>query len=224
LFWSSLSSLLGSDGLGAKVLKVKGVGALNGHSQGAGPNLSGHDTEGTGDTEEDGVVVVLGKSVVHKEGSGSAINIGPGVLNFTSGSEEVGDGLVVGAHEVDEVVVLDVLLGELKLEHEAGVSLAEDGVTVAGDDLTGGKGVGNVGLDVVLGPVLAELFLEGKDEGKAFLVGESVEGTSETVHTSGEGEVGVGEGRADEVGSVSGDIATFVITIGKVSKQQKIEV
>jgi hypothetical protein len=44
------------------------------------------------------------------------------------------DDLVAGLYEVNEVIVLDVLVSKLDLAHEARVSLAEDGVTVAWDN------------------------------------------------------------------------------------------
>jgi hypothetical protein len=175
------------------MLKVERVGALNWHTKGAGPNLSGHNTEGAGNTEENCVVVVLGEAVVHKEGTRAAINVGPGVLDLASSSEKVGNGLVVGFYQVNEVVVFNVLVSELELKHEARVGLAKNSMAVARNNLSGGKGVGNMGLDIVLGPALTIFFLEGKDEGEALLVSKSVEGSSETVHTSREREVGVGE-------------------------------
>ena len=67
-------------------------------------------------------------------------------------------------------------------------------------------------LDVVLGPVLTVLLLEVEDEGEALLIGEAVQGASQTVHTSCKGEVGIGEGGSNQVGRVRRHITTFVVT------------
>jgi hypothetical protein len=40
------------------------------------------NTKGTGDTEEDGVVLHLGEAVVGEEDTRVGINVGPGVLGF----------------------------------------------------------------------------------------------------------------------------------------------
>ena len=39
-----------------------------------------------------------------------------------------------------------------------------------------------------------------------------MEGSGETAHAGGEGEVGVGQGRADQVSGVGGDVASLVVT------------
>jgi len=83
------------------VLKVVGVRSFDGHAEGSAPNLSGRHTESARDTEQDGVVVVLGETVVHEEGTGATVYVGPGVLNLTSGSEDFGDDLVVGFDELN---------------------------------------------------------------------------------------------------------------------------
>lgn len=155
---------------------------------------------------------MLGEAVVHKEGTGAAVNVGPGVLDLACSGKQVGNHLIVSLNQVNEVVVLNVLISKLELEDETGVGLTEDGVTVSGDNLARFKGVGDVGLNIFLGPVLTELSLKVQDEAKALLVGESVEGASETVHTGSEGKVGVSEGRSNQMGSVSRNITTLVVT------------
>lgn len=142
-----------------EVLEGEGVGSLDGEAETAGPDLGGHDTEGAGDAKEHGVIVELVKAVVHEECAGAGINVGPGVGNLTGSFEDVGDDSVASLYEVNEVVVLDVLLSEVDLAHEAGVGLSEDGVSVSGNNLAAGKGVLDVLSDVILGPGLAELIL-----------------------------------------------------------------
>jgi hypothetical protein len=128
---------------------------------------------------------VLGEAVVHKEGTGATVNVGPGVLDLAGGGKQVGNHLVVSLDQVNKVIVLNVLISKLKFEDETGVSLTENGVTVSRDDLAGLEGVGDVGLDIFFSPVLSKLSLEVEDEAEALLVGESVKGASETVHTGG---------------------------------------
>lgn len=117
---------------------------------------------------------MLGEAVMHEEGTGAAINIGPGVLDLAGSSKQVGNHLVVSLDQVNKVVVLDMLISELKLEDKTGVCLTEDGVTVSRDDLAGLESVGDVGLDIFLGPVLSEFLLKVQDEAKALLVCKSV--------------------------------------------------
>jgi hypothetical protein len=86
-------------------------------------------------------------------------------------------------------------------------------VSISGNDLARGHGVGNVLADVVLGPGISVLFNESEDVVEALLVSETMERSSKSVETGGEGEVGIGESRSDQVGSVSGHVSTFMITV-----------
>lgn len=195
------------------MLQIVGVRSLDGHAEGSGPDLSGGDSESARDTEQDGVVIVLGETVVHEEGTGSTVDIGEGVLNLTSSSEDFGDDLVVGFNELNQVRSLNEFVGEVEFADETGVGLSQDGVSVSGNNLTGGHGVGDVLTDIVLGPGVSVLLDESEDVVEALLVGETVEGSSESVKTSGEGEVGIGESRSDQVGSVGRYVSTFMITV-----------
>lgn len=168
-----------------EMLEGKRVGSLDGEAETTGPDLSGHNTEGAGNAEENGVVVELVETVVHKEGAGSSVDVGPGVGDLTSCLEDVGDHSIASLYEVHEVVVLaDELVGEVELAHEARVGLSEDGVAISRNDLATGKGVLHVLSDVIFSPGLAKLVLEIEEELEALLVSETVEGTGEAVHTS----------------------------------------
>ena len=142
-----------------EMLQGEGVWSLNGEAEGSAPDLSGHYTEGTGNTEEDGVVVELVETVVHQEGTWAGINIGPGVLDLACCLKNLRDDLVAGLYEVNEVIVLDVLVSKLDLAHEARVSLAEDGVTVAWDNFAWSKSIMNILSNVVFIPGLSKLGL-----------------------------------------------------------------
>ena len=168
----------------SKVLKVEGVGALNRQAEGPAPDLSWHDSEGAGDAEENSVEVVLSQAVVHQESTGAAVNVWPWVLDLASGVEALGDLLVVGLHELNQVVVLDVLVGVVKLAHESWVSLAKDCMAVAWNDLSRLERNVDELSDVLPGPVLTVLGLEVEQVVEAFLVGQAMQRASKTVHTS----------------------------------------
>lgn len=55
------------------------LGALEGHAEGTVPDELGGDTEGTRDTEEDGVEVLLVEAVVGEEDTRVGVDVGPGV-------------------------------------------------------------------------------------------------------------------------------------------------
>ena len=142
-----------------EVLKGERVGSLNGEAKRSAPDLGGHDTEGARHTKEDGVVVELVETVVHEKCTGSGINVGPGVGDLASCLKNLRDNLIASLDEVDEVIVLDVLVSELELTHEARVSLTENGVTVSWDYLAGGQSILNILSNVILVPVISELGL-----------------------------------------------------------------
>jgi len=83
------------------VLQIVRVRSFDGHAESSAPNLAGRDSEGTSDTEQDGVVIVLGEAVVHQEGSRSTVYVGEGVLDLTSGTEDFGNNFVVGLDELN---------------------------------------------------------------------------------------------------------------------------
>ena len=130
---------------------------------------------------------------MHKECAGAGVYIGPGVADFTSFFKNVRNDSVAGLNEVHEVIVLNVSLSEIELAHEARVCLTENGVTVAGNNLARGENLINIIADIIFSPLCAKVFLEVKEELEALLVCESMKRTSKSVHTSGEGQVGVRE-------------------------------
>lgn len=205
-------SLLASCGSLFEVHQVEGVRSFDWHTQSARPHLRGHHAERARNAEEHSVVVVLGQAVVHKQSARTAVNVGPGVLDLASGSQEVGNRFVVCLDEIHKVVILDVLAGEVKLKHEARIRLSKNGMAVSRHNLARLESVGNVLLDVILGPVLTVLLLEFEDEAQALLVCETVQGASKTVHACGKRKIRVGESRANQVSGVSRHISTFVIT------------
>ena len=92
-------------------------------------------TESSADSEENGVVVHLLHDVVLEQDTGVGVHIGPGVLDLASFSENWWDNHVQVGHELEHLVVGQVLEGELALAGVTGVGLTENGMTVTGDNL-----------------------------------------------------------------------------------------
>lgn len=79
--------------------------------------------------------------------------------------------------------------------------------------------------DVVFGPAVSVFLLEFEEVAEALLVCEAMERSGQTVHTSREGEVGIGEGRTYEVSGVGGYISSLVILMdGDVKTHEFVEV
>ena len=215
---------LGADQLGVS-LGGEGLGALDGGTDGAVDDELGKHTESTRDTEENSVVVLLGEAVVLEEDTGVGVDVGVGVLGLAVLGENTGGDLVDLADELEHGVVGQVLLGELALGDVAGVGLAEDGVAVTGNDLASLEGGPEVVLDGLVAEVVANGLLHLLEPDKDLLVGQTVERTGETVETSGQGEVGRRQSRADQVGGVGRDVATLVVSVnGQVQTHQLDEV
>ena len=191
----------------------EGLGSLDGGTESAVNDELGKDTNGAGDTEEDGVVASLSETVVLEEDTGVGVNVGVGVLGLAVLGEDTGGDLVDLGDEVEHGVVGHLLLGESALSHVTGVSLSEDGVTVTGDDTAGVEGGPEVVSDGLVAKVVADGLLELGEPVKDLLVSKTVEGTGKTVKTSGEREEGRAESTADKVGGVGRDVTTLVVSV-----------
>ena len=132
--------------------------------------------------------------------------------SITHLQENTGNNVVNLADKLEHGVFRKVLEGELPLSSVAGIGLTKDSMAIARNDLATFEGRPDVLLHGVVGRVLAELGLHLAQPEEDLLVGEAVERAGETVQGSTEGEEGVGEGRADELAGVGGDIATLVVT------------
>lgn len=149
------------------------------------------------------------------------VDVGEGVLGLAVLGQDAGGNLVDLADKLEHGVVGHIGLGELTLSHVAGVSLAEDGVAVAGNDTAGLEGVPEVLGDLGIGQIITDDLLHLREPVEDLLVGETVEGTGEAVETSGKGKEGGAEGRADKVGGVGRNVATLVVGVdGQVETHQ----
>jgi hypothetical protein len=218
---SSITHLqLGADQLGVG-LGAERLGPLNGGTDGTVDDELGKHTKSARHTEENSVVVLLSEAVVLEEDTRVSVDVGVGVLGLAVLGENAGGDLVDLADELEHGVVGQVLLGELALRHVAGVRLSEDGVAVSGNDLAGLERGPQVLLDGLVAEVVANGLLHLLEPDEDLLVGQSVQGTSETVQTSSQGEIGGAESRADQVGRVGADVATLVVGVdGQVQTHQ----
>ena len=71
--------------------------------------------EGTGDPEEHCVVLLFGETVVLQEHARVRVDVGPRVLRLAVLRKHAGRDFVDQMHELDHLVVLDVLEGKLPL-------------------------------------------------------------------------------------------------------------
>lgn len=120
-----------------------------------------------------------------KESAAEGINVRIRVFNFADGAQNVRNGLEALSGEVADVVVLDVSVSKRLQMHKSGISVSQDCVTVARDNSTFSQSFSDELLDSLLVGFLSFMeFFEGDEPLEAFLVGESVKGSSKTVHGS----------------------------------------
>lgn len=116
-----------------------------------------------------------------------SINIGVWVLGLSMLSEDARGNIVDLANQLEHGVLGELLESELALGHVAGIGFPQDSMTVSGNDTAGFQGVPQVFLDGLVAKIITNFFLHFGKPVKNFLVGQSVERTSETVQTSREG-------------------------------------
>lgn len=182
------------------------------------------DTKSTSNTEQNGVEVLLSKTVVLQQDTGVGVDIGPGVFDLLVSTQDLGGDLVDLGDELEQVVVGHVLETELALGGVTGVGLTEDSMTVAGNNTASLESVPQVLLDLLVGDVRTDLLTHAEDPLEHLLVSTAMERTGKTVETSSNGQVGGGEGGADQVGGVGRNVATLVVRVdGKVQTHQLSE-
>lgn len=207
------------------LLGGEGLGALNGGTDGAVNDELGQDTNGTGDTEENGVVVGLSQTVVLEENTRVGVDVGEGVLGLAVLGQNLGGDLVDLADQLEHGVVGHLLLGKGALSHVAGVGLAEDGVAVTGNDTARVQGGPQVVGDGLVAKVVANSLLHLSEPVEDLLVGKTVEGTSQTVQTGSQRQEGRAESTANQVSGVGRDVSTLVVGVdGQVETHELNEV
>jgi hypothetical protein len=215
---------LSTDQLGVGV-SAEGLGALNGHAKSTVDDQLGQDTKGTGHTEQDGVVVSLGQTVVLEEDTGVGIDVGVGVLGLAVLGQNAGGDLVDLADQLEQRVIGKLAESKLALGDVTRVSLAQDGVAVTGNDLAAVQGGPEVVLDGLVTEVVADGLLHLGDPVQDLLVSQTVKGTGKTLETSGQGEHGGAQSTANQVGGVGADVTTLVVGVdGQVQTHELNEV
>lgn len=146
-----------------------------------------------------------------------------GVLGLAVLGEDAGGNLGGSGDKLEDGVVLDLLSRVSKVHEslESRVGLSQNGVAVTGDDSAGLEDGPQVLDQVLVGVALGDVLLHVEDESQDLLGGEAVERTSKTLQTSRVGQVGIRQSRADQVGGVSRDVSTLVVTVqSKVESEQ----
>jgi len=191
-------------------------------TQSSGPDHLGQATESSGDSEEHGVVLHLGHTVVLKQNSGVSVYIWPWVLGFTLSQKDIWNKFVDLGDQFEHIIVWEMFQCELSLASVPWVGLSEHGVSVAWHDSARFQGVPDEVVEFLVGNVLAtEILSELGEPDENFLVGETVEWTGETVHGGGEGQVWIGQGRTNQMTGMRGNVATFMIRMnGQVQPHQ----
>lgn len=198
---------------------------LNGGANGAVNDQLGQNTNCAGHTEQDSVVVGLGETVVLQQDTRVGINVGEGVLGLAVLSQDTGGNLVHLADELEHGVVGHLLLRELALSHVARISLAEHSVAVAGHNTARVQGRPQVVSDGLVAQIIANGLLHLDEPVQNLLVGKTVQRTGQTLETGRDRQEGRAESRANQVGSVCGDVSTLVVGVnGEVQTQQLNEV
>lgn len=154
------------------------------------------------------------------------INVGPWVLGLAVLGQHARHNLEDLGDELEEGIGGQVLEGELTLAGVTGVGLTEHGMTESRDNTARIESFpDNLSKTLVGDGLVAELLLEVEGPCEHLLVGESVEGSGKSVETSGEGEVGVREGRSDKVSGVGRDVSSLVVTVdNEVESHEVIEI
>lgn len=119
---------------------------------------------------------------------------------------------------LEEGIIRQVLLGEFALACVTRVSLAEDGVAIARHNIATLQGLPDEVLELVISGGHANGTHDLCEPNQHLLVGKTVEWTSQTIQTTSEGEVGVRQGRSNQVHSVGTDIASLVVTESSKNK------
>lgn len=111
------------------------------------------------------------------------INVGPWVLDFSQFGQDWRNDLVDVADKLEEWIIGQMLEGELALAGITRICFTEDSMTVAGNDLARFQCLPDEVLDLVFVSVVSEFSAQLLQPNEYFLVGQTVQWSSETVQT-----------------------------------------
>jgi hypothetical protein len=163
-------------------------------------------------------------TVVVEEDTGRGVDVGVGVLGLAVLGEDASGNLGGSGNELEDGVVSDLLsrVGKVHQSLESRVRLSQNGVAVTGDDSARLEDRPQVLDEVLVGVALGDVLLHVEDESQDLLGGEAVERTSKTLETSRVGQVRIGQSGSNQVGGVSRDVSSLVVTVESKVESQEI--
>lgn len=120
----------------ADPVHIDAVRSLNGETECPRPHTVGEASNGTGNCEDHGVVSVLDHSEVLKACSTVGVHVGEGVLYLADLAKNAWNRLITDSYQINDIVVLDMSLGEFLQMQESWVSVPQNCMAIAWDDLT----------------------------------------------------------------------------------------
>ena len=186
------------------------------------PNKLRHNAKGARDAKHDGVVALLGETVVDEQAATVRVDVGPRVGNLALLGEHARRNLVHLRDEAKELVVGQVLERILALSRVTRISLAEHSVAKAWHNTTALEGIPKILLNIGVGRVGTNFGLHSKHPVEDFLVGETVKRAGKASHASSERKVRIREGRANKVSGVGRHVATFVVSVDRQVKTHEL--
>ena len=141
-----------------------------------------------------------------------SVYIGPWVLNLASLKKDGRHQHVQLGHELEELVVGQMLQGKLSLAGVPWVSLTQNSVTIARNNLARLQKAPHKVLHLVIGSIQSYAFDHLLEEDEHLLVSEAMERSGEAAHSGAEREVGVGECGAHQVSGVGRNVTSLVVT------------
>jgi hypothetical protein len=101
-------------------------------------------------------------------------------------------------------------------------SFPQDSMAVTWNDLSTVESAPDVFLDGSIRGGFSNLGLHLLEPEQDFLVGESVQRTSETIQRGTEGQEWIREGRTDQLASVGGNVSTFMVRVDGDVQAEKL--
>lgn len=120
--------------------------------------------------------------------------------------------------QLDQWVIWEVSLGEFVLVSESWVSFSQYGMSVSWNDISTINNLSDIrndGFFADLASISSSRFNETENPLEDLLVGQSVEWSSQSVQTGRERQIRVSESRSDEMGSVSRDVSSLMISMDR---------